>query len=236
MDPIDRKILALLQSNAGLSIADIATKVGLSQTPCWKRIQKMEQAGVIKARVALLDAKRLNLGLTVFVIIRTNQHDDVWLQKFARAVKEMNEITAIWRMAGDIDYLLRVVVKDMEAYDAFYRRLIKRVSLSDVSSTFVMEEIKYTTARLRAPLPSTSWRIRDLIPANRRTAGNRGHAYLSEAASRRPALENAPIVFSKGQFLCNRLNTAPARLQPHLSFRLSPRRRLRSQALVCMAA
>ena len=108
MDPIDRKILGLLQTNAGLSIAEIATKVGLSQTPCWKRIQKMEQAGVIKARVALLDAKRLNLGLTVFVIIRTNQHDDVWLQKFARAVKEMNEITAIWRMAGDIDYLLRV--------------------------------------------------------------------------------------------------------------------------------
>jgi Lrp/AsnC family transcriptional regulator len=106
----------------------------------------MEQAGVIKARVALLDAKRLNLGLTVFVIIRTNQHDDVLLQKFARAVKDMPEITAIWRMAGDIDYLLRVVVKDMDAYDAFYKRLIKRVSLNDVSSTFVMEEIKYTTA------------------------------------------------------------------------------------------
>lgn len=146
MDPIDRKILALLQSNAGLSIAEIATKVGLSQTPCWKRIQKMEQSGVIKARVALLDGKKLSLGLTVFVIIRTNQHDDVWLQKFARAVKEMNEITAIWRMAGDIDYLLRVVVKDMDAYDAFYKGLIKRVALSDVSSTFVMEEIKYTTA------------------------------------------------------------------------------------------
>ena len=155
MDPIDRKILALLQANAGLSIADIATKVGLSQTPCWKRIQKMEQSGVIKARVALLDAKRLNLGLTVFVIIRTNQHDDVWLQKFARAVKEMNEITAIWRMAGDIDYLLRVVVKDMEAYDAFYKRLIKRVSLSDVSSTFVMEEIKYTTALPLEPAAAT---------------------------------------------------------------------------------
>jgi Lrp/AsnC family transcriptional regulator len=146
LDPIDRKILALLQNNAGLSIAEIAQKVGLSQTPCWKRIQKMEQAGVIKARVALLDAKRLNLGLTVFVIIRTSQHDDVWLQKFARAVKEMPEITAIWRMAGDIDYLLRVVVKDMDSYDAFYKRLIKRVALNDVSSTFVMEEIKYSTA------------------------------------------------------------------------------------------
>jgi Lrp/AsnC family transcriptional regulator len=146
MDAIDRKILSLLQTNAGLAINDIATRVGLSQTPCWKRIQKMEQTGVIKGRVAVLDAKKLNLGLTVFVILRTNQHDDIWLQKFARAVKEMPEITAIWRMAGDIDYLLRVVVRDMEAYDAFYKRLIKRIPLNDVSSTFVMEELKYTTA------------------------------------------------------------------------------------------
>jgi Lrp/AsnC family transcriptional regulator len=146
VDAIDRKILSLLQTNAGLAINDIATRVGLSQTPCWKRIQKMEQSGVIKSRVAVLDAKKLNLGLTVFVILRTNQHDDVWLQKFARAVKELPEVTAIWRMAGDIDYLLRVVVKDIDAYDAFYKRLIKRVALNDVSSTFVMEEIKYTTA------------------------------------------------------------------------------------------
>ena len=146
MDAIDRKILAILQTNAGLAISDIATRVGLSQTPCWKRIQKMEQTGVIKGRVAVLDAKKLNLGLTVFVILRTSQHDDAWLQKFGRAVKDMPEITAIWRMAGDIDYLLRVVVKDMEAYDAFYKRLIKRIPLNDVSSTFVMEELKYTTA------------------------------------------------------------------------------------------
>lgn len=146
MDAIDRKILSILQTNAGLAINDIATRVGLSQTPCWKRIQKMEQTGVIKSRVAVLDAKKMNLGLTVFVILRTNQHDDAWLQKFARAIKEVPEITAIWRMAGDIDYLLRVVVKDMEAYDAFYKRLIKRIPLNDVSSAFVMEEIKYTTA------------------------------------------------------------------------------------------
>ncbi len=146
MDAIDRKILSILQTNAGLAINDIATRVGLSQTPCWKRIQKMEQSGVIKSRVAVLDAKKLNLGLTVFVILRTNQHDEVWLQKFARAVKEMPEITAIWRMAGDIDYLLRVVVRDIDAYDAFYKRLIKRIPLNDVSSTFVMEEMKYTTA------------------------------------------------------------------------------------------
>ena len=146
MDAIDRKILSILQTNAGLAINDIAARVGLSQTPCWKRIRKMEQTGVIKARVAILDARKLNLGLTVFVILRTSQHDEAWLQKFARAVKEMPEITAIWRMAGDIDYLLRVVVKDIDAYDAFYKRLIKRIPLNDVSSTFVMEEIKYTTA------------------------------------------------------------------------------------------
>jgi len=146
MDAIDRKILSILQTNAGMAINDIATRVGLSQTPCWKRIQKMEQTGVIKGRVAVLDAKKLNLGLTVFVILRTNQHDDAWLQKFARAIKEIPEITAIWRMAGDIDYLLRVVVRDMEAYDGFYKRLIKRIPLNDVSSAFVMEEIKYTTS------------------------------------------------------------------------------------------
>ncbi len=146
MDTIDRKILSILQTNAGLAINEIAARVGLSQTPCWKRIQKMEQTGVIKGRVAVLDAKKLNLGLTVFVILRTNQHDEVWLQKFARAVKELPEVTAIWRMAGDIDYLMRVVVRDIDAYDAFYKRLIKRVPLNDVSSTFVMEEIKYTTA------------------------------------------------------------------------------------------
>lgn len=145
LDPIDRKILSLLQNNVGLSIVEVGQKVGLSQTPCWKRIQKLERAGIIKGRVALLDAKRLGLGLTVFVIIRTSQHDDMWLQKFARAVKDMPEITGIWRMAGDIDYLLRVLVKDMDAYDAFYKRLIKRVALSDVSSSFVMEEIKYST-------------------------------------------------------------------------------------------
>lgn len=153
LDAIDRKILSLLQTNASLSVAEIGQKVGLTQTPCWKRIQKLEQGGVIKARVTILDAKRLSLGLTVFVIIRTKQHDDVWLSKFARAVKDMPEITAIWRIAGDIDYLLRVVVKDMDAYDLFYKRLIKRVALNDVSSSFVIEEIKYSTALPLEPPP-----------------------------------------------------------------------------------
>lgn len=146
MDPIDRNILALLQADASLSIADIAAQVGLSQTPCWKRIQKMEAAGVIKGRVALLSGKKLNLGLTVFVQLRTKQHDDVWLAKFARAVTEMPEVVEVYRMAGDIDYLLRVVVRDTEAYDRFYKALIKKVPLHDVSSSFAMEEIKYTTA------------------------------------------------------------------------------------------
>jgi len=146
MDPIDRKILTLLQTDASLSIADIAEKVGLSQTPCWKRIQKMEASGVIRGRVALLSGKKLNLGLTVFVQLRTQQHDDVWLAKFSRAVKEMPEVVEVYRMAGDIDYLLRVVVRDTDAYDRFYKALIKKVPLHDVSSSFAMEEIKYTTA------------------------------------------------------------------------------------------
>ncbi|MDG2244487.1 MAG: Lrp/AsnC family transcriptional regulator [Rhodospirillaceae bacterium] len=146
MDPIDRKILAQLQADASMSIADIATNVGLSQTPCWKRIQKMEAAGVIKGRVALLSGKKLNLGLTVFVQLRTKQHDEVWLTKFARAVREMPEVVEVYRMAGDIDYLLRVVVRDTDAYDRFYKTLIKKVPLHDVSSSFAMEEIKYTTA------------------------------------------------------------------------------------------
>ena len=146
MDLIDRKILSLLQADASLSMADIAEKVGLSQTPCWKRIQKMETAGIIKGKVALLNGKKLNLGLTVFVQIRTKEHDDVWLRKFARAVEDMPEIVEVYRMAGEIDYLLRVVVKDTEAYDRVYKTLIAKVSLHDVSSSFAMEEIKYTTA------------------------------------------------------------------------------------------
>mgnify|MGYP006118837867 CR=1 FL=1 len=146
MDQIDLKILTLLQNDASMAIADIAQKVHLSQTPCWKRIQKMETAGIIKRRVALLNPMKLNLALTVFVQLRTKQHDDLWLAKFSNAVKELPEVVEVYRMAGDIDYLLRVVVRDTEAYDRFYKTLIKRVPLHDVSSSFAMEEIKYTTA------------------------------------------------------------------------------------------
>jgi len=146
MDNIDLRILTLLQANASLTVADIGKRVGLTAAPCWKRIQKLEETGVIRGRVALLDPKKLNVGLTVFVTMKTNRHDDNWLKDFATAVKEMPEVIEFHRLAGDIDYLLRVVVPDMEAYDEFYKGLIEKISLSDVTSSFSMEQIKYTTA------------------------------------------------------------------------------------------
>ena len=146
MDEIDRKILNLLQGDSTLAVAVIAERVGLSPTPCWRRIQKLEQAGVIRARVALLDPAKLNVGVTVIVAVRTNQHDLAWLEKFAAAVQDFPEVVEFYRMSGDVDYLLRIVVPDIAAYDAVYKRLIARVPLSDVSSAFAMETIKYTTA------------------------------------------------------------------------------------------
>ena len=146
MDDIDRNILASLQDDATLSLNDIAARVGLSPTPCWRRIQKLEESGVIRARVALLDGAKLNVGVTVFVSIRTNQHNSEWLEKFADSVAAIPEVVEFYRMSGEIDYLLRVVVPNIEAYDAFYKRLIDVIDLSDVSSSFAMEQIKYTTA------------------------------------------------------------------------------------------
>lgn len=146
MDRIDKKILDCLQEDATLSVAEISSRVGLSTTPCWRRIQKLEEAGVIRKRVALLDGEKLNVGVTVFVSVRTDQHDATWLEQFARAVQDLPEVVEFYRMSGDIDYLLRVVVPDIAAYDRFYKRLIERVRLSDVSSSFAMEQIKYTTA------------------------------------------------------------------------------------------
>jgi Lrp/AsnC family transcriptional regulator len=146
MDVIDKKILDILQEDTTLAVADIATKVGLSTTPCWRRIQKLETAGVIRSRVALLDAEKLNAGVTVFVSIRTDKHDAAWYQGFSRAVNAFTEVVEFYRMSGDIDYLLRVVVPDIGAYDRFYQRLIAQVDLYDVSSSFSMEQIKYTTA------------------------------------------------------------------------------------------
>ena len=145
-DIIDRRILAALQEDATLSMNEIAARVGLSATPCWRRNQKMEEAGIIRRRVALLNGKEIAAGVSVFVSVRTNQHTDEWLKRFAEVVGAMPEVVEFYRLAGDIDYLLKVVVPDIAAYDAFYKKLVSRADLSDVSSSFAMEEIKYTTA------------------------------------------------------------------------------------------
>jgi Lrp/AsnC family transcriptional regulator len=146
LDKIDRKILALLQKDATTPVAEIGRKVGLSTTPCWRRIQKMEEDGVIKARVAVLDPTKINVGVTVFVSVKTNEHNDSWMRKFASVVDDLTEVVEFYRMSGDVDYLLRVVVPDIAAYDAFYKKLISRIALTDVSSSFAMGQIKYTTA------------------------------------------------------------------------------------------
>jgi Lrp/AsnC family transcriptional regulator, cysteine-sensing transcriptional activator len=146
MDDIDRRILKALQENADLPVAEIAEKVGLSASPCWRRIQKLEAEGVIERRVALLDPEKMNVGVTVFVAIRTSQHDEKWLRDFAERVTRIPEVVELYRMSGEIDYMMRVVVPDIKAYDAVYKRLIAAVPLFDVSSSFAMETLKYTTA------------------------------------------------------------------------------------------
>lgn len=146
MDRIDRKILALLQADADIALAELSDKVGLSQTPCWKRIQKLQQSGVIQKRVALVSPEKVGLGLTVFVQIETADHSGPWLDSFAEAVTAMPEVMELYRMAGDVDYMMRVVVADMAAYDAFYKRLINRFPLKNVTSRFAMERVKFTTA------------------------------------------------------------------------------------------
>ena len=146
MDDIDRQILAVLQEDATLPVSEVAARVGLSSTPCWKRIQKLKDDGVILKQVVLCDPEKLGLGTTVFVEISTNQHNDDWLDKFAQAVQGIPEIVDVYRMSGDIDYLLRVVVPDIQGYDAVYKRLIHACELHDVSSSFAMERIKSSTA------------------------------------------------------------------------------------------
>jgi Lrp/AsnC family transcriptional regulator len=150
MDAIDRKILAVLQENAALSVAEIGSRVGLSATPCWKRIQRLEADGVIQKRVALVDQDRIGLGISVFVSVETGDHSQDWLDKFAKTVTAMPEVMEFYRMAGDVDYMLRVVVPDIAGYDAFYKRLISTVPLKNVTSRFAMEKIKSTTAM---PIP-----------------------------------------------------------------------------------
>ena len=146
IDAIDQKILTCLQKDASLALSEIAERVGLSTTPCWRRIQNLERAGVIRGRVALLDAEQLNVGVTVFVRLRTRRHDIDWLENFAEKVGEIDEVVEFYRMSGDVDYLLKVVVPDIAGYDAVYKRLIKVAAFSDVSSNFAMETIKNTTA------------------------------------------------------------------------------------------
>ncbi len=142
LDTIDRAILRLLSKDASLSLNDIADKVGLTATPCWKRIKRMEEMGVIRARVAVLDADKLGLPVSVFVSVETADHSSAWLSSFATLVAETPEIVGAWRMSGDVDYLLHVIVPDIAAYDAFYRRLIASVPLRNVSSRFAMERMK----------------------------------------------------------------------------------------------
>lgn len=146
LDEMDVKILKLLQEDCTRPVAEIGKDVGLSTTPCWRRIQKLEEAGVIQRRVALLDPAKVNAGVTVFVSIKTDQHALSWLEKFHAAVVDFPEVVELYRMSGDIDYLLRVVVPDIAAYDAFYKKLISRIEIAKVSSAFAMEQIKYTTA------------------------------------------------------------------------------------------
>jgi Lrp/AsnC family transcriptional regulator, cysteine-sensing transcriptional activator len=146
LDRMDRKILDILQRDCTLPVAEIGKQIGLSTTPCWRRIQKLEELGVIERRVALLDAKKVNVGVTVFVSITTSHHTQDWLDRFHQALNDFPEVVEFYRMSGQVDYLLRVVVPDIERYDAFYKRLISRIELSDVSSAFAMEQIKFTTA------------------------------------------------------------------------------------------
>jgi Lrp/AsnC family transcriptional regulator len=146
LDRMDRKILDILQQDCTLPVAEIGKRVGLSTTPCWRRIQKLEELGVLQARVALLDAKKVNVGVTVFVSITTSHHTQDWLDRFHAALNEFPEVVEFYRMSGQVDYLLRVVVPDIERYDTFYKKLIGKIELSDVSSAFAMEQIKFTTA------------------------------------------------------------------------------------------
>ncbi|SRR5579862_2397851 len=145
LDKIDKKLLELLQGDATLNIATLAELVGLSATPCWKRVKRLEEEGTILKRVALVDRAKVGLKVTIFVSIKTNEHDAEWLENFARVASTFPEIVELYRMSGDVDYLMKVVSEDVEGYDRFYKRLIKAVRLTDVSSAFAMEQIKYST-------------------------------------------------------------------------------------------
>ena len=146
LDHLDRRILSILQRDSALSLEELGDRVGLSRNAVWRRVKTLEDSGVIRARVALLEAEKVGLGLTVFMLIRTDRHAPDWLDRFAEATRDMPEILGAYRMTGDLDYLIRARVADVKAYDRLYRDLVARVDLHDVSASFVMEEIKETTA------------------------------------------------------------------------------------------
>lgn len=147
LDKIDRALLSLLQQDCTLSLQSLAESVNLTSTPCWKRLKRLEEEGYIRARVALLDNELLGLGLTAFVLLKTQQHNSEWYQTFTRVVSEMPEVLSFYRMAGEYDYLMQVQVADMKSYDDFYKRLVNGIpGLVDVTSSFAMERIKHTTA------------------------------------------------------------------------------------------
>jgi Lrp/AsnC family transcriptional regulator len=146
MDRIDCKILVALQEDADLPVAEVAQRAGLSPSPCWRRIQKLHETGVIRRRVALVDPDKLNIGVTVFVSIRTNCHNAEWSQQFCDGVSRIQEVVEFYRLAGQVDYLMKIVVPSISAYDRIYNKIIKIATIYDVSSSFSMETIKYTTA------------------------------------------------------------------------------------------
>src|SRR5258708_14671486 len=145
LDCFEKKLLDCLEDVAGMGLGEIARRVGLATTPCWRRINRLQEAGIIRARVALLERKAVNAGVTVFVAVRTAQHNAQWLGRFPKAVASFPEVMDCYRMSGEIDYLIRLALPDIEAYDAFYKRLIATVELSAVTSMLAMEEIKSTT-------------------------------------------------------------------------------------------
>ena len=146
MDKLDCRILDLVQSDGGLTAVEIAERVGLSKTPCWRRLQRLQERGVIRKTVALLDPKALNVGTTVFVTMKAATHSAAWFERFLKVVRDIPEVVEIYRMSGDVDYLMRVVVPDIDAYDAVYKKLIGSVEFLDVSASFALETLKSTTA------------------------------------------------------------------------------------------
>ncbi|MAM12788.1 MAG: ArsR family transcriptional regulator [Rhizobiaceae bacterium] len=146
MDQRDRKIVELLQQNADMPVTDIADAVGLSASACWRRIKNLEETGLIARKVAIVDRRKANVGMTVFVAVRTSRHSMDWLESFRRAISDIPEIVEAYRLTGEMDYLLRLVVPDVEVYDTVYKQLIARLDFTDVSSFIGMEELKYTTA------------------------------------------------------------------------------------------